>query len=156
MREPGPPASTIDPRIMSGEVGEASPARPSAGRESTMAEGADRPHDRRSQPPESTMVRADTRELLKRLFDALDWAALGEIYCDEGGEAFWREHRRPARIAGLGWADALASRLPPGGRSLYVGAGVAELPAMIAERRELGRTVVATNLRARECEVLDA
>lgn len=102
------------------------------------------------------MVRADIRELLKRLFEALDWAGLGEVYCDEGGDAFWREHRRPTRIAGLAWADALARRLRPGGRSLYVGAGVAELPAMLCERRELGREVVATNLRARECELLEA
>ena len=40
--------------------------------------------------------------------------------------------------------------------ALYVGAGVAELPAMLIETIGLGRRVEASNLRAEECAVLDA
>ena len=43
----------------------------------------------------------------------------------------------------------------PGGVSLYVGAGVAELPALITEVLDLGRTVRASNLRAVEVEVVN-
>ncbi|MCA8957987.1 MAG: hypothetical protein KDC87_18070 [Planctomycetes bacterium] len=96
------------------------------------------------------------RDAVARVFAALDYPALGAIYCDEGGEEFWEAHRGPAEQLGLQWAGALSSRLPPGGRSLYVGAGVAELPAMVVEACDLGREVVATNLDASECAVLDA
>lgn len=102
------------------------------------------------------MVRSETRGLLERLFDVLDWESLGEVYCDEGGDAFWAEHRGPALWLGMRWADALGRRLESGGVSLYVGAGVAELPAMVAEVRDMGRRVVAVNLRAAECTALDA
>ena len=78
------------------------------------------------------------------------------IYCNEGGDAFWTVHRGPARRLGCEWADALGPRLTPGGRSLYVGAGVAELPAMLHETLDLGRTVVAANLRGEEIEILKA
>jgi len=88
--------------------------------------------------------------------DSLDYDALGEVYCDEGGVAFW-EDRRPAVVElGLAWAAELAPRLAAGGRSLYVGAGVAELPALLMEACDLQRACDAVNLRARECEALDA
>ncbi|MBI5851158.1 MAG: hypothetical protein HZB39_09035 [Planctomycetes bacterium] len=97
---------------------------------------------------------SDSQPLLDRLFAALDWHALGAIYCDEGGDAFWSERREPTLRMGRIWAAALAKRLPRGGKSLYVGAGVAELPAMLHEIRATGRSVVACNLRAAECAVI--
>lgn len=102
------------------------------------------------------MVRSETKRLVQRVFEAVDWAVLGDVYCDEGGEAFWDAHRGAALRLGCEWADALARRVRRGGVSLYAGAGVAELPAMVAEARELGRRVVAANLREAECAVLDA
>jgi hypothetical protein len=92
----------------------------------------------------------------RRVLDALDWPALGEIYFHWGGERFWQE-RRPAVLArGKELAQALLRQLPRGGSSLWVGAGVAELPVLLAEVALHGRSVVAANLRARECEVLNA
>jgi hypothetical protein len=49
----------------------------------------------------------------------------------------------------------LKLRLGRGGRSLYVGAGVAELPALIMETVELGRTVEPYNLRKTEVGALN-
>lgn len=89
------------------------------------------------------------------MFQALDWHALGEIYCDEGGDAFWAAHRGRALTLGLRWAEALTRRLSGAGASLWVGAGVAEIPALCAERRMAGRRIVACNLREHECEVLN-
>lgn len=101
------------------------------------------------------MVFDDTLSLCETLFDRIDWVALGEVYCDSGGEAFWAAHREPARVLGGQWARALRKRLRPGGRSIYVGAGVAELVPMLCETQAMDRQVVAANLRAAECEVLN-
>ncbi len=103
--------------------------------------------------------RADWRAVaarVHRVLDALDWRALGEIYFHWGGEAFWAERRPRVATRGERLAKALAARAPAGGRSLWVGAGVAELPVLLAEVLVCERTVVATNLRARECELLAA
>ena len=82
--------------------------------------------------------------LLERIFAGLDYGRLGPIYCEEGGDEFWRAHRQPAFDQGLEWARSLGGRLSSG-TSLYVGAGVAELPALVTEVVDLGRTVrVAT------------
>jgi len=99
---------------------------------------------------------SDTRALLQRLMDALDYAALAEIYCDHGGEAFWVDRRGAVVDLGLSWAGELANRLPLGGRSWYVGAGVAELPALLTEVCDLKRECSVTSLRAAECETLNA
>lgn len=94
--------------------------------------------------------------LARRVLDACDWRELGELYFHEDGEARWRE-KRPAVVAlGERLARALLPRLPRRGASLWVGAGVAELPVLLAEVLLHERTVVAANLRARECELLDA
>jgi hypothetical protein len=93
---------------------------------------------------------------VRRVLDALDWKALGEIYFHWGGERFWRERRPRVEALGERLAKALAGRVPAGGSSLWVGAGVGELPVLLAEVLVCGRTVVATNLRAQECEVLAA
>ncbi len=102
------------------------------------------------------MVSASTRSAIERVFASLDWKRLGTLDRDEGGDAFWAEHREPAIELGCAWADALVRRVVPGGTSLYVGAGVAELPAMLAEVVERGRTVLAANRRDAECRVLSA
>ena len=49
----------------------------------------------------------------------------------------------------------LRRKLTRGGRSLYVGAGVAELPVLIMETLELGRTVEPHNLRRAEVGALN-
>jgi hypothetical protein len=105
---------------------------------------------------DSAMGRPETDRVLRQLFRALDWEGLGGVYCDEGGEAFWAEHRGKALRLGLRWADALLPRLRPSGRSLYVGGGVADLPAIVAEIVERGRSVHIANLRDAECRILAA
>ena len=96
-----------------------------------------------------------TVELIERVFAALDYEALGPIYCHEGGAEFWEERRGHVMSAGVVWARALCARVGPG-RSLYVGAGVAELPALIVECEDLGREVRIASLNEAECESLNA
>src|SRR5437867_5889091 len=96
-----------------------------------------------------------TLQSIARIFDALDYAALGAIYCHEGGDAFWEERRGPCQKLGIQLAEVLRDRLRPNGRSLYIGAGVAELPILAMETMELHRTVEAYNLRADEVALLN-
>jgi hypothetical protein len=96
-----------------------------------------------------------TLATIARIFDSLDYASLGTIYCHEGGDAFWEERRGPCQELGIKLATVLRGRLRPGGRSLYVGAGVAELPLLVMETAELHRMVVAYTLRANEAAVLN-
>jgi hypothetical protein len=96
-----------------------------------------------------------TNRAIARIFDRLDYASLGPIYCDEGGEAFWEERRGPCQDLGTSLALVLLSRLAPKGRSLYVGAGVAEIPALVVETMELRREVIACNLRTQEVVLLN-
>jgi len=71
----------------------------------------------------------------------LDWARLGRLHCHEGGDDFFGPDERAALFeAGLRFADDLGG-LAPGGRSLYVGASVAELVPILAETLVLGRDV---------------
>jgi len=100
-------------------------------------------------------LKPSTIQAISGTFEALDYMALGPIYCDEGGEAFWQDRREPCRKLGIKLAETLRGRLTPGGRSLYVGAGVAELPLLAMETMELGRTVAACNLRKRETALLN-
>jgi hypothetical protein len=90
------------------------------------------------------------------VFKRLDYAKLGPVYCDEGGEAFWRHRRNACRRLGLAFASVLLNRLKPDGASLYVGAGVAEIPSLMMETLELNRKVVACNLRRAEVDILNA
>jgi hypothetical protein len=92
---------------------------------------------------------------IREVFNRLDYKKLGRVYCYEGGDEFWRAKRRPCQIMGLQPARALMARLKPGGRSLYVGAGVAELPVLLAEAIDLDRQVEPYNLRRSEVTVLD-
>lgn len=58
-------------------------------------------------------------------------------------------------MLGKALAEILLNRLKPGGRSVYVGAGVTELPLLIMETLELKRHVEAFNMREDEAVVLN-
>jgi hypothetical protein len=105
--------------------------------------------------PPARRLSSKTRAMIRALFTRLDYPALGRIYCDEGGDAFWKAKKGPCQRLGIKLAEVLRGRLAPAGRSLYVGAGVAELPVLAMETMELGRTVTACNLRADEVAVLN-
>ena len=96
-----------------------------------------------------------TRRLVAEVYSRLDYDALGPVYCYEGGDEFWRAKRGPCNQLGSRVAVVLRKKLTRGGRSLYVGAGVAELPALIMETVELGRTVEPHNLRRAEVAALN-
>ena len=102
-----------------------------------------------------TRLKSKTRREITEIFDRLDYEKLGPIYCEEGGKAFWRKRRGACRKLGINIAEVLRRRLRSGGRSLYVGAGVAEIPALAAEALELERTVLPCNLRRHEVVVLN-
>ena len=93
---------------------------------------------------------------LAALEEAIDWGALGECYCHEGGESFFPPEQVEAlREAGLVIAGALGEELGGrAGRSLYLGAAVAELLPMLVETLVLGREVVALNLDGPEVRLL--
>lgn len=96
-----------------------------------------------------------TRQAIAQVFDRLDYKCLEAVYCYEGGDEFWRAKRTPCRRLGTKVADALIWKLSPGGRSLYVGAGVTELPALLVEVLQLQRQVEPYNLRRLEVAVLN-
>ena len=96
-----------------------------------------------------------TRLAIATTFARLNYRRLAGIYCYEGGEEFWKAKRETSRRLGLRVAKALLTRLPPGGRSLYVGAGVAELPVLLVEALALHRGVVPCNLRRAEVVTLN-
>ena len=102
-----------------------------------------------------TRLQQKTLDAIAHVFDTLDYSALAAIYCDEGGKAFWEERRGPAQELGIQLAEVLLGRLTPKGHSLYVGAGVAEIPALVMETLELRRAVRACNLRAPEVALLN-
>lgn len=102
-----------------------------------------------------TQLQPATLHAIAKIFDDVDYRALGPIYCHEGGDAFWEERRGPCQVLGIKLAGLLRDRLAPHGRSLYVGAGIAELPVLAMETMELNRTVEAYNLRAEEVTVLN-
>ncbi len=96
-----------------------------------------------------------TRQVIVDVFDHLDYKRLESVYCYEGGDEFWRAKREPCRRLGTKVAEALVKKLPRGGRSLYIGAGVAELPVLIAEAINRERHVEPYNLRRSEVVVLN-
>lgn len=100
-------------------------------------------------------LKASTRQAIAGIFERQDYAALGAIYCYDGGEEFWQEKRGPCQRLGVELAEVLLGRLRSGGRSLYVGAGVAEIPLLAMETMELRRTVAAYNLREAEVILLN-
>ena len=100
-------------------------------------------------------LQTKTSRLITQAFERLDYQKLGTIYCEEGGEAFWKDRRAPCRTFGVALAEILLNRLRLGGKSLYVVAGVAEIPMLFMETLDLGRHVDACNLRADEVAVLN-
>lgn len=87
----------------------------------------------------------------------LRWGELGASYCDGEAEDFFDPVRVEAlRDAGLRFAADLGERLAAGGRSLYVGAGVAELAPILFESVVLGRAVHVHTADAREARLLGA
>ncbi len=96
-----------------------------------------------------------TKHVIKDVFSKLDYDALGDVYCEEGGKAFWKAHKNKCQTMGIRIAEALKHRLSQKGNSLYVGAGVAELPILVLETLDMNRTVEAYNLREREVRVLN-
>jgi hypothetical protein len=102
-----------------------------------------------------TRLSGSTRQTIASVFTHLNYKRLESVYCYEGGDEFWEAKREPCRRLGTKVAEILIQKLPPGGRSLYVGAGVTELPALIAEAIELQRRVAPYNLRRSEVVVLN-
>ena len=100
-------------------------------------------------------LKQKTAQQIKQIYQALDYKGLGPIYCDEGGDEFWEDRRGPCQKMGSAIAKALKIRLPPRGRSLYVGAGVPEIPPLLMEHLELNRTVYPYNLRQGEVNILN-
>ena len=103
-----------------------------------------------------TRLAPATRRLVTEVFGCLDYGALGPVYCYEGGDEFWRAKRGLCDRLGSRVALALRRKLTRHGRSLYIGAGVGELPALIMETVELGRTVEPYNLRRAEVAALNS
>lgn len=91
----------------------------------------------------------------------IDWPLLERLYCWDAGEAFFAPQQRAANLdAAVAIAAALGERLAElpddgPGRSLYVGAAVAELAPMLCEVLVLGRAVRAVNLPGPEADELN-
>ena len=105
--------------------------------------------------PNDQALRIRTKQAIRDVFSKLDYGGLGDIYCEEGGEAFWKAHKKKCQTMGIKIAEALKRHLSQKGRSLYVGAGVAELPMLVQETLDMNRTVEAYNLREREVGILN-
>ncbi len=100
-------------------------------------------------------ISRQTHAVVTKIFGRLPYRTLGDVYCYEGGEEFWEVKREPCRRLGLRVAGALVRRLHPSGSSLYVGAGVAELPPLLVEGLDLRRQVHPCNLRRTEVALLN-
>lgn len=101
------------------------------------------------------LLQPTTAKTIRCVFDHLDYPALGSVYCYEGGDEFWMAKRKSCERLGIDLSRVLLKKLPCGGRSLYVGAGVAELPCLLAEVLELDRHVEPYNLRRSEVATLN-
>jgi hypothetical protein len=98
-------------------------------------------------PENGAMGRRALGVVLGILEGDLDWRALGQAHCWEGGAAFFPpEQVRAIWETGLAHAADLRPELGVGGRSLYFGASVAELVPMLFEVLVLGRRVTALDL----------
>ena len=101
------------------------------------------------------LLSRSTKAAITQIFARLDYKKLGPVYCYEGGDEFWRAKQRPCERLGSRIALALRDRLAPHGRSLYVGAGVAELPPLLMEALDLQRDVEPYNLRRTEVTAIN-
>lgn len=91
------------------------------------------------------------------LVTELDWERLGRSYCEGDGSTFFDEEKLEGVLeTGLVLVDELVSAFPPNGtgRSLYLGAAVAELPLLLAEKIVLRRSVLWLNLAGDEVDEL--
>lgn len=111
--------------------------------------------------PEPSASPASTERFASALVaieSELDWALLGRVYCHGGGDDFFGEAQREAqRDASLRFAADVAERTEraPSGAGLYVGAGVAELAPILAERLLVGRAVTVVSLDGPETRELN-
>jgi hypothetical protein len=106
-------------------------------------------------PPEEAVARFAA--VLTELEQELDWELLATGYCAGSAEGFFAPERREQIFdVGLALASEVEACLPePGlGRSLYVGAAVAELAPMLMERLVLGREVLWINRPGPELDEL--
>ncbi len=101
------------------------------------------------------LLSRSTKAAITQTFARLDYKKLGPVYCYEGGDEFWQAKRKPCERLGSRIALALRDRLDPHGRSLYVGAGVAELPPLLMEALDLQREVAPYNLRRTEVTAIN-
>lgn len=95
-------------------------------------------------------------ELLARLDDEIAWDVCAEVYCEGDASGFFDPERREAVLdaglkLGADVGEALGGRP---GRSLYIGAAVAELAPMLMESVVLGRDVHWVTLRSAESKEL--
>ena len=95
-------------------------------------------------------------QLYAELLGELDWSLLEGHYCEGDSAGFFGSEAIDALAdASLKFAGDLLENLPAGGRSLYVGAGVAELALILAESLLLGREVRAVRLEDLETDELN-
>ena len=88
--------------------------------------------------------------------NALDWPALERLYVDGPSEGFFSAEQIAAqRDTALLFAADFADELQPGGTSLYVGVGLAELPLLLFESIVLERGVQAVTLPGAEARELE-
>ncbi len=98
---------------------------------------------------------------LSAMNEALDWNALGDLYCHDGGDSFFADEQREAiQDSGLLFAGDLGDKLGSFGkhpaRSLYVGSGVAEIVPILFESIVLARDVRLVNIAGPEVVALNA
>jgi hypothetical protein len=97
----------------------------------------------------------DVEKVAKKVFGAVDWAKLGEIYFHEDGERQWQERRQLVIELGGQLARRLALHVKPEGMSLWAGAGVAELPVCLSVRnRDLEARVVTWSVESHQTGTL--
>jgi len=82
------------------------------------------------------------------LVTELDWELLGRSYCEGDGSGFFDEGLRKRILdTGMRFANDVNKALGGArGRSLYLGAEIAELPLILAEHLVLGRRVEWLNI----------
>lgn len=93
--------------------------------------------------------------VLAELDSAIDWEVLAPVYCEGDASGFFDEERRNAILdAGLKLASEIGEQLKPGGKSLYIGAAVAELAPMMFEAIVLDRKVAWISIEGPEATEL--
>lgn len=94
--------------------------------------------------------------VLAEFQEELDWERLGRAYCEGDGTTFFDDELRERWLdTGLQIAETLSEALAGSrGRSVYVGAALAEVPVMLVESLVLGRSVTWVNLPGDEMDEL--